>query len=438
MHMAREQNARFWQDLSLGNIGIAMVGQARYDSAFELIANDLAMSLKNHEWRSAAVDYVYLGEILDHQHAIAKAQHYFDSAYALMTRERITLLYFFHKAAEHYRYREDYRKSQEYLARYLSLRDSMHIQKNSKRLIMAQLRNEFDKKQLEVELVTKDNELKNVQLKNHRITLAVTLVAIAVAGMLVLRLYRSNVDEKRVTRMLEEKVRKRTWRLAKVNRELDTFIYRSSHDLRRPLTTLLGLDNLGQLTVKDEAARQLLQKVGETARGMDHMLTKLRYIHELNLRTRKLVECNLTAIVLEELEKVQIELTKNNIAVSTSLAFHQQLKTDAGIVRLIVSNLLENAIQFRHPRVPNHIHLNTGILEGNYCYVEVADTGIGIDKGIMERIYTPFFRGSEYSHGSGLGLFLVKNGVEALKGKIFLESESGKGARFTVAIPTDV
>jgi signal transduction histidine kinase len=107
------------------------------------------------------------------------------------------------------------------------------------------------------------------------------------------------------------------------------------------------------------------------------------------------------------------------------------------VVETILQNLVENAIKYQNTNRDSFLLIDVSESEG-YVEIKVEDNGIGMDKAIREKVFDMYFRGTEISSGSGLGLYLVKIGVEKLKGQISLESESLKGARFTIRLPRAV
>ncbi|MEM9855918.1 MAG: HAMP domain-containing sensor histidine kinase, partial [Bacteroidota bacterium] len=97
--------------------------------------------------------------------------------------------------------------------------------------------------------------------------------------------------------------------------------------------------------------------------------------------------------------------------------------------------LIENSIKFRKKGQINDVSINGEKKSGKILF-QISDSGQGISKDVSSRIYHMFFRGNENSNGSGLGLYIVKNAVEKLKGTIKLDESYKKGARFILSIPT--
>ena len=110
-----------------------------------------------------------------------------------------------------------------------------------------------------------------------------------------------------------------------------------------------------------------------------------------------------------------------------------ELKADKVLVLSVFQNLIHNAINYCNQDRP-HVKIKVE-KESNGIVLQVIDNGLGIQEAIRDRVFEMFYRGHPDSTGSGLGLFIVKNALEKMKGTINFESEVGKGTTFTVHIP---
>ena len=121
--------------------------------------------------------------------------------------------------------------------------------------------------------------------------------------------------------------------------------------------------------------------------------------------------------------------------IETYFDFEEKIISCRLIVESIVQNIIENAIKYQNKN-NSQSFLKIRVLKGvNEVLFRFEDNGIGIPKKASQKIFDMYYRGSEISKGSGLGLYLVKNGVSRLGGKILVESEEGKGALFEILIP---
>jgi len=228
-------------------------------------------------------------------------------------------------------------------------------------------------------------------------------------------------------------VRKMNKKLIKVNNELDGFVYSASHDLRSPLASLLGLINLSR---KDsDNATLYLDKMEKSVKRLDDFIAE---IIDFSSNERKEVECNkvnfessITRIIdelsfLDEGKKVEIDVN-----IEQSAPFN----SDERRIAVIFRNLISNALKYHddskdNPYLKIHVKSNSTIAE-----ITIQDNGIGISKDEHEEVFKMFYRATERSSGSGLGLYIILETVQKLNGTIKMESEKYQGTKFYIEIP---
>ncbi|HAA11526.1 MAG TPA: hypothetical protein DCE41_07435 [Cytophagales bacterium] len=236
---------------------------------------------------------------------------------------------------------------------------------------------------------------------------------------------------------LESSVRERTKALTKLTKELDTFLYRSSHDLLRPITSLEGLALLAEEVIKSPEAKELFGKVTDTAQGMKVLLRKLLQAHQIiNARkyTGEVDVAFLIALVQQAIQERYPEANWN-IHLNTS-GLSQPWKTEGHLLRVVLENLLENSWQYRQRGQTAPPKINIRVFEQeDQVVLEVWDNCCGMLPEVQTKAFEMFYRGSEGSVGNGLGLYLVAKTIEYMGGKISLESSHGVGSRFTFLFP---
>jgi len=243
----------------------------------------------------------------------------------------------------------------------------------------------------------------------------------------------SNETISRVNSNLEEKVKARTAELKEAYTELDTFFYRSSHDFRRPLTTFMGLAEVAKVTLKDQTALDLFEKVNETARNLDKMLLKLQSVSAAGSQELIYSEVLLDQIFQIEMDNFREEIIKRSIRVLVDINLEKPFFSYPVLVKFIIQNLLENSIAFcgvQEPYLKFKAYQVT-----NETVIEVSDNGQGIESIYLNRIFDMYFRANEKSRGNGLGLYIVKKMVDKLNGRIELKSEHGFGTSVWVYLP---
>ena len=221
--------------------------------------------------------------------------------------------------------------------------------------------------------------------------------------------------------------------LQRVNAELDNFTYRASHDLRAPLTSIMGLVNLGLKEPNIESIHQYLSLILGRVNHLDALLGDLVSV-SLNHQTIP----ELTSFDFrEEVHSLMESIQKPGIPVKSEVVINQtsDFKTDAARMRIILRHLLINAFQYFRPEEPEHMVEIRIYVDSFQVVVVVDDNGIGIEKNYQEKVFEMFFKATDRSRGNGLGLYIVKSMVEKLGGQIFFESALNIGTTFHVIIP---
>jgi signal transduction histidine kinase len=247
-------------------------------------------------------------------------------------------------------------------------------------------------------------------------------------------LVRVNGEIKRINENLESLVAERTKLLEEANRELDTFLYRASHDLRSPVCSIIGLCNIA-LHMSNGESKELVERVVLTTTTMDKLLKKLSIISEINQPT------NLSSItMLDLIENVKADfattIQEQNINFTIDCPADLVMYSYPNLIETILSNLIENAFFYSVMKNPDKatVQLSAAIRQ-DQVEISVQDNGIGVDNTITHRLFDMFFKGNENSKGNGLGLYIVQKSVQALDGRIEVESIIGSFAKFVVYLP---
>lgn len=235
---------------------------------------------------------------------------------------------------------------------------------------------------------------------------------------------------------LEKRILERTDELTKANHDLETYFYRASHDLRGPVSTLLGIVNLSQMeSMTEESHRMLFASVADVAAKQLHLIDKLLQLSEvLMIQDYPIDQTNLASIVEESVNF----LLQSNKGVNVTIKVDVEpitLSVPRILIKAILHNLIENAITFRngeHPEIMILAHRKDDKL-----IVQVTDNGDGIDEKIQPLIFNMFYRGSIRSQGNGLGLYIIKRAADKLSGTMRVESFPHQKTTFRVEIPLD-
>lgn len=218
-----------------------------------------------------------------------------------------------------------------------------------------------------------------------------------------------------------------------VNHELDRFVYSASHDLRSPITSLKGLIEITQLEDDVTQIKNYLSLMYQSLAKQDQFLSDI-IDYSKNKRIQIIMEpVSLQNLFNESISQLMHIENANRITFRQELLV-DQIQSDGLRLKIIISNLLSNAIKYAdNTKQEMFISIKTYIQEG-FNKIEVADNGIGINDEFKDYIFEMYY-GTNKNKGSGLGLYIVKEAVENIKGNISVFSESKIGSKFIVAIP---
>jgi len=303
----------------------------------------------------------------------------------------------------------------------------------------------FDIKNLETRLSVSEKEKQEQQRLFQQRSIIMGSVYVAFGVLIVLlisfsnRLRRqsnelktANEEIKTINENLEEIVIQRTSLLEESYKELDTFLYRASHDLRSPIRSILGLCNISEhITAADYVSR-----VQSTTMKMDRMLKKLISISQISQESSNLQTISLAPSIVEIKNKHAELITASGVQFHVDCPADITLQTSPILLENILVNLIENGIFFSVLKNPDHARVEIkAVMSGKGVELSVHDNGVGIPESIRPKLFKMFFVGNEESKGNGLGLYTVQKCVEVLHGKIMVESEVGRYTKFVIIFP---
>lgn len=218
------------------------------------------------------------------------------------------------------------------------------------------------------------------------------------------------------------------------NAELDNFVYKVSHDLRAPLSSILGLVNLARLPGNTDDPMDYINIIGEKVADLDHFIGDV-LSHSKNLKMEiSTSNVDFHAIISRTFTDLSYLEGAQEVMVYRKVE-GPEFVSDPWRISEIFRNLVSNAIKYRQrdsqkPEIRISIQIDFQKAE-----IVFADNGIGIEEENLNKIFDMFYRATEQSDGSGIGLYIVKNAVEKLGGSIFVESKFGFGTTFRLILP---
>ncbi len=430
-----------------------------------------------------------------------EALPYIERAYEIASslNARVMLKNVYNNYASYYEGTGNYQKAVEYLRKHQQVTDSIYSTSARAKIAEMQALYQVEQKENQIKFLQQEKQLSDsrmalqqAQINNLRLVLAAGILVLILVSALAWSIYKSHKDLQRANREIKEQneeiqaqseelteanrtlsrlnrelaekqeeiqaqseelmeanqtineinrnleltIQKRTRELKQAYQELDTFFYRSSHDFRRPLTTFMGLAEVAKVTVKDPNALELFEKVRETAVSLDKMLVKLQSISDVGVQELYYREVMVKEIFDSICDSFRDEIERKNIQISSEVKLSSPFHSYPALVKVILENLLENSVQFSAPVNPQ-IHF-TAVDGDESVILELRDNGHGIPAEFHDKVFDMYFRGSHYSKGNGLGLYIVKKAVEKLSGEIMFTSEVDKGTTFSIRLPRNV
>jgi len=218
--------------------------------------------------------------------------------------------------------------------------------------------------------------------------------------------------------------------------ELDMLIYKISHDLRGPLTSIFGLINLASMQdISLKEMSKYIKLIDRSACKLDATIKELIFFNEISSRPSFYSKFDASDVIQQSIQEVAETEECKNVSFNVLMPQEVQICSDITLIRNILTNLITNSVKYQKTDAPStFVNIRIQKLK-NAIQIEVEDNGEGIAENVQDKVFNMFYRGNTKSQGSGLGLFLVKQSVEKLKGEIYLKSKLGEGTRFTVNLP---
>lgn len=232
----------------------------------------------------------------------------------------------------------------------------------------------------------------------------------------------------------EEKIQRANQELSKRNTELDNFVYSVSHDLRAPIASVLGLINLAKKDQDIAMKDTYLDMINDSAMQQDHFIKEILDQSRNSRLDIRREEIQFRALIDETFEQFKFTVSHDK-QVTRKINVDQDIPffSDRWRLKVILNNVISNSFRYRNGKDPViKIDVRVGLQK---AVLSIQDNGKGIAKEHLENVYKMFYRATDDGAGSGLGLYIVKEAVDKLDGKIVIDSDVGIGTTVTLEIP---
>lgn len=406
---------------AIGAIGVIYFETEQYNDAFEELNRVISMSIEYDVIRYLPAYYHYLAliEFQRQEYDQALADLKISDKYANRLQDVEWKKNNLDSYADIYAAQGDYKRAYEYELKLVEAKDSILNADVIKSISDIHVNLQQDKDASII--LGKDLEISERVQQLYLFTFTILMSTILVA-----LLYKNNNLRKRINQKLDSKVKERTENLFTANEaltdsraELDNFIYRTSHDIQGPLTTLQGLCDIGLMEVKDKTGVEYLTRLSDTAYELNGIIHRLQTVNQIIsskvVRAPINFESLISEIIIDEQSK-----SKEYEDVKTKFKVHDMLpfKSDESLLVIIIKNLVSNAFKF-YDTQKKQTEINIEVFQRDKNMVfEIKDNGIGIQLENTNDLFRMFSRFSGRTRTGGIGLFLVKTAVDKLQGTV--------------------
>ena len=416
-------------------LGKAYFDQNQNEEAekFFNLAKDLAKSSGENK-RLSSIEY-YLSYILYKQNNVGGALNLLNNSQKLAeeihSRERLKNNYeLFSKI---YEKNSDYLHAYDNLKQFVAYKDSIFNEQMAEKFKDAHVNFQ---QSFSDEII--EGQRKSIQKsRQYAVILGLSFVFALVIAIL---LYRNNKYRSKMNEKLDSLVKERTnelittnVKLTKSRQELNNFLYKTSHDIRGPIATLMGLTNLTRLEYPNENIDFFLRKIDSTAEHLNEIINRLTIISHINTQPVRNEKVNLFELINKILKECEAQFTKK-------IPFRMVgdppdfIYSDKVLLEYILYSIISNAYKYSDEREPNP-YIEFSVSTKPDLTIIIKDNGIGIQKKYVDKIFDLFFVANEKDHGAGIGLYQAMLAVERLNGTIQLKKIK-KPTVFSIALKT--
>ncbi len=250
-----------------------------------------------------------------------------------------------------------------------------------------------------------------------------------------IQLLKMNNNLENMVKERTEKLRTTVDKLNKSVSELDRFVYSASHDLSAPLKSILGLLHIARKDPDKNQSDKYLQYIENSIHNLEEVIKSLISYSRNSRMEVKHEPMDLLELVNEVIAELAFLPSAELIDFRIDIPDRQKIDSDRQRLKVILHNLIGNSVKYAdYDKTNPFVHISFEEASSNYV-IRIKDNGIGIAPEQQPRVFEMFYRGTEKSKGSGLGLFIVKETVSVMNGEISVHSTPETDTTFTVVLP---
>lgn len=223
-------------------------------------------------------------------------------------------------------------------------------------------------------------------------------------------------------------------RLQKLHSEMNQFVYSLSHELRGPLMSISGISKLAKMETADPMILEYFEMIDSATLKLDDFIYKMLDFYRSTKIENKIESIDFKLVFDQQMAEYLRKWNMEDVEFSVEIIQPFEFYSDEAKIRVILNNLVGNAYKFQKESGSKKIKISitTSPDQAEIC---VVDNGIGIEEKHQKDVFNLFHRATQRNVGSGLGLYMVKESVEQMNGKVILKSEPGSGTSVQVILP---
>src|SRR5690606_5843565 len=232
-----------------------------------------------------------------------------------------------------------------------------------------------------------------------------------------------------------KELKEKNEKLKKTISEMNIFIHSLSHDLRGPLMSISGVSKLAKTEINDPDAAEYFDMIDSATVKLDDFIYKMLDFYRSTKIDNIIVPIDFNKVVEQQMQAYKEKWDFSEMTFTVEVDQQEDFYSDDGKIRVILNNLIGNAYKFQKDGdEEGFISLEINVGGGRAC-IKVSDNGIGIEERHQKDVFNLFHRATQKNVGSGLGLYMVKESVEQIKGEILLQSSAGEGTVVEITLP---
>ena len=235
---------------------------------------------------------------------------------------------------------------------------------------------------------------------------------------------------------MRAELKDKTLKIKKLHSEMNQFVYSLSHELRGPLMSISGVSKLAKLEIEDPNILEYFELIDSATFKLDDFIYKMLDFYRSTKIDNKISEINFAEIVEQQMDAYRSKFDLSDFEISININQETIFFSDNSKIRVILNNLFSNSVQFQKREDSEKRILISIKVEEAIATIMVQDNGIGIDEKYQNEVFNLFTRATQKNVGTGLGLYMVKEAVEQMGGKIELDSVFSEGTTIKIELPS--